>query len=87
MSTFVIIPLNGGDSGFADKLVALKNKAMRLPGGEWLVAYDGTSKQLSDEFGISDNDKASAIVIGFSAYWGRAGSDVWEWIKANMEKL
>ena len=85
MPIFVIIPLDGGDSGFSAKLAMFKNKAMRLPVGEWLVAYDGTSKQLSDELGISENGKSSAIVVGFSAYWGRASSDVWEWIKANME--
>lgn len=85
MSTFVIIPTSGGDTAFVGKLTELKNKAMRLPMGEWLVAYEGTSKQLSDELGISENEKASAIVIGFSSYWGRSSSDVWEWIKANSK--
>ena len=83
MATFVIIPTSG-DTGIG-RLLPQKfgNKTFRLPNGEWLVSYEGTSKQLSDELGISENKDASALVLNFSAYWGRASKDIWEWIKEN----
>lgn len=83
MSTFVVIPISGNTAKIDGALGAYKNKALKLDRGEWLVSYDGTSKQLSDDLGISNDDTLSAIVIGFSAYWGRASADIWEWIKAN----
>ncbi|WP_281647376.1 hypothetical protein [Parendozoicomonas sp. Alg238-R29] len=83
MSTFIIVPVGGATN--IDQILPQKfgNKALRLPNGEWLVAYDGTSRQLSDDIGISESPSGSAIVLNFSAYWGRAGKDVWEWIAAN----
>lgn len=85
MATFAIIPLSG-DLKLQETLPSkFGNKTFCLPKGEWLVSYDGTSRQLSDELGISDNKDASAMVVNFSAYWGRAGNDVWEWIKENGE--
>ncbi|KAF3983259.1 MAG: hypothetical protein HFP81_00140 [Methylococcales symbiont of Hymedesmia sp. n. MRB-2018] len=57
------------------------NDSLRLPHGEWLVSYDGVTKQLSDELGISENESSSALVLNFSGYWGRSTADVWEWIK------
>ena len=87
MATFIIIPSVGSntfDTIFPEKFA---NKAMRLPNGEWLVAYDGTSKQLSEEAGITETEPStgSAMVLNFSAYWGRASQDIWEWIKENGE--
>lgn len=85
MATFVVIP-TVGNSNFDDEFPEFfGNKCLRLPNGEWLVSYDGTSKQLSDELGISENKNASALVLNFSAYWGRASNDIWEWIKEHGE--
>lgn len=85
MATFIIIPTLGNtgiDQSLPDKL---GNKALKLPNGEWLVSYTGTSRQLSDELGISDHESASALVLNFSSYWGRASKDIWEWVSANDE--
>ena len=82
MGTFIIIPIDGTTTEIDQTLPQFGNKALRLPTGQWLVAYDGTSRQLSDEVGISESS-GSALVLNFSAYWGRAGKDIWEWIAAN----
>lgn len=85
MATFVIIP-TAGITGIEKKLPkTFGNKALRLPNGEWLVSYSGTSQQLSDEVGISESPDGSAIVLNFSAYYGRASANIWEWIKENGE--
>lgn len=84
MATFAIIPADK-DHDSLDKAIAGKfgNKSFRLPQGEWFVSYDGTSTQLSNELGISDGAKGAAVVLNFSGYWGRAGKDIWEWLKEN----
>lgn len=85
MQTFVIVP--SVDSVEFDSHISAKfeTKAFRLPKGEWLVAYEGTSKQLSDDLGISEKESGwpASLVLNFSGYWGRAGKDVWEWISVN----
>ena len=83
MSTFIVVPVSGTTN--IDQVLPKKfgNKALQLPRGEWLVAYDGTSRQLSDDIGIGESPSDSAIILNFSAYWGLAGQDVWEWIAAN----
>jgi hypothetical protein len=84
MATFVIIPADK-DHAPLDKAIAEKfgNKSFCLPQGEWFVSYDGTSTQLSNELGISDGAIGAAVVLNFSGYWGRAGKDIWEWLKEN----
>lgn len=83
MANFIIIPTTGNTNIDDDLPKKFGNKALRLPQGEWLVSYAGTSKQLSDDIGISDNTSGSAIVLNISGYWGRASTDIWEWLKEN----
>ncbi len=54
---------------------------------EWLVSSSGTAKDVSDKLGISDNerDTGSAIVFRMENYYGRAPSNIWEWIKTKAE--
>lgn len=86
MATFIIVPTGGTNSLEFDLPREYENKAFRLPNGEWLVSYNGTSKQLSDELGISENQSSTAIVFNISGYWGRASNNIWEWLKENGEK-
>ena len=85
MQTFVVIPFTENEAFDAHISSKFGSKAFHLPRGEWLVAFDGTSKQLSDEIGVSEKDAGwpSTLVVNFSGYWGRAGKDVWEWISVN----
>lgn len=86
MAHFVIIPTTTGDSSALDAAVSGKfgNKCLKLPRGEWLVSFDGTSKQLSDELQISAGEiGVPAAVLNYSGYFGRANKDIWEWISVN----
>ncbi|MTI11557.1 hypothetical protein [Sansalvadorimonas verongulae] len=67
MSTFIIIPVGGTTNLDQTLPQQFGNKALRLPNGEWFVSYDGTSRQLSDDIGISESTTGSAIVLNFSA--------------------
>ena len=85
MTVFAVLPLNDQESVES----AIRQKApdafYALPSGQFLVAFPGTSKELSDMLGISDRETASAIVVRVDSYYGRAPRDVWEWIKSRSE--
>jgi hypothetical protein len=52
-----------------------------LPRGNWLIAYQGTSQQLTEELQITGVGDASGIIMSISSYWGRTNPAVWEWLK------
>ena len=81
MANFIVIPLST-DKESLNKAISEKfgNACYCLSNGDWLVSYVGTSKQLSDDLGLSDGETGSAIVINFSGYWGYASNDIWEWL-------
>ena len=86
VTTYVIIPTR--DLPSLDDKIQKKfgDTSYRLPLGEWLVAYQGTSQQLFDELDIlGDKDSGSAIVLAISSYWGRTNPQVWEWFKQYSE--
>ncbi len=55
---------------------------------QWIISGKGTIKQVSDTLKISvkENPVGSAIVLGISGYWGRASSDLWDWMKVKLEE-
>jgi len=58
----------------------------------WLIRYSGTSVELSNHLKISGQPKGvpaevgSALVTLVSSYYGRAPTDMWEWIQTRWEK-
>ena len=85
MPLFVVIPTEDDTTIGVSLAEKYGNKALELPRGEWLVSYDGTSKQFSDELGISENLGQSAVVLNFSGYWGYADNSIWEWLAVNAK--
>ena len=65
--------------------------------GQWIVASEGTARQLSSELGIVPEGPDTAgqtlapirntIVFNVTAYWGRSPSDVWEWLATKGEQV
>lgn len=47
----------------------------------WLVAGEGTPKEVSDKLGVSNGTNGSAIVVEVGAYFGFASRNIWNWIK------
>jgi len=58
---------------------------------QYLISANGTAIDVSAKLGIYDprNPTApaagSAIVFATSAYFGRAATNIWDWIKAKLE--
>lgn len=65
--------------------------ALSVTETQWLVAASGTSEDLVRRLGIFDraNPSApavgSAIVFATSGYFGRAPTNIWEWLKTKLE--
>lgn len=53
----------------------------------WLLIAPNavTTIELANALGITDGSVSSAIVVRVENYFGRANTDVWEWIAAKME--
>jgi hypothetical protein len=51
-----------------------------------LVAGKGTAQDISNALGISEGTTASGIVSAMGSYYGRAPTNVWEWVKAKWEQ-
>jgi hypothetical protein len=60
-------------------------KSFELPRGEFFVSFKGTSQELSDVLKITDGTSGSAIVSSVGSYYGRAGTNIWEWVQAHWE--
>jgi len=55
-----------------------------LLSGQWLLVAEGTAKSVSDSLGISDGTTGTAVIVLFTSYFGRASTQVWEWLAAKM---
>ena len=54
---------------------------------QWLVAAEGTAREVSDRLGITGVDPpgiVSSVVFGVAGYYGRASSEMWEWVAAKL---
>ena len=94
MAVFAVIPL-------AHNLPLLTERVQRrFPEGErylmpnaagWLVSHKGTSVDLCNLLEITGQPEGvrspvgSALVAPITSYYGRAPTDMWEWIKVKME--
>ena len=58
---------------------------MEITPNEWMVSDNGTAVEVSKKLKIPDATNGVAIVIGFTSYYGRAPTPIWDWIKAKLE--
>jgi len=87
MAVFVVVPDNPSAIPFIERIseVIPPGKAFRLPAGQWMISFEGTSRELSEKLGFNDeNPSTVGVVFGINSYWGRASGDVWEWLSQKM---
>lgn len=85
MTVFVVVPFNEQTAQALVAKIPLKYpKHYVLPRGGFLVASEGTSKEVALSLGIDGTPNNSVgLVTSASGYWGAASNDLWEWIKQN----
>ncbi|MBU1313972.1 MAG: hypothetical protein KJ947_22535 [Alphaproteobacteria bacterium] len=65
---------------------AFPDDHMRLQDDEWLVASSASAQDVSDRLGITSGENGSAIVFRMGSYYGRASTNIWDWIKTKSEE-
>jgi hypothetical protein len=86
MTMFVVIP-STRDGVKLERALAEKfsEDYYRLPNGEWLVRYEGTSEELSTTLETSSIGVGGrAFVLAIREYFGFAPANAWTWIKAGQ---
>jgi hypothetical protein len=53
---------------------------LKIGPGQWLVAGGGTAGDVSNQLGITSGASGVAMVCLIGGYFGRAPSNVWEWM-------
>jgi len=55
---------------------------------QWIISVKGTAKQISDTLGVSGKEPPTgeAVILTIAGYWGRADTNLWEWMKVKMEE-
>lgn len=88
MAMFMIVPINN-PAGIEQQLGSLKATNgldfIKLPTSGFMVSYNGTSKELSNVLGITEGTSGTAVVASISSYYGRAPTDIWDWVKTRWE--
>lgn len=91
MTIFAIL-LPGPNEQLADAIkAAYPNNWLSLNDTQFLVSSSGTVMEVSAKIGVADpNDRqkppiGSAVIFATTAYYGRAPTPVWDWVKAKLE--
>lgn len=87
MAIFLVLPTADGtiDKALGAQREQSKLEFITLPKGGYFVSYKGTSEELSALLGITDGTSGAGIVAAVNSYFGRAPSNIWEWVGSRME--
>ena len=66
---------------------AFPGNHLKVEDGQYLVSSPGIAKDVSDRLGITDGKTGVAMVFSMANYFGRAPTDIWDWIKAKAEAV
>ena len=58
---------------------------LKIREGIWLIEAKTTAQDVSEQLGSSSGETGTAIILKVSSYYGRAETDVWDWIQAHWE--
>lgn len=88
MAIFLVVPTNGQDGikkALADHKASNHLDFIDLPKDGFFVSYSGTSQELSNTIGISDGSSGTGVVVAVSSYFGRAPTNIWDWVQSRWE--
>lgn len=94
MPIYLLTPLADNQDQAAQlviKHVAQANRYQLPNGSGWLIFYPGTSVELSNFLGITGFAEGmhpsltSVLITSVGSYYGRAQTDMWEWLKTRFE--
>jgi len=65
---------------------AYKDNHLRLNPGCWIIADSVTAREVSEKIGVGSTATPSgtAVVASVANYYGRASTEIWEWMKSRL---
>ena len=67
---------------------AFPSDHIQIRPGQWFVVAPGTAREISDRLGVTPGTTSgAAVIVAVSGYYGRASTELWEWVKAKIGTL
>lgn len=85
MSIFVLFRVTKPEAVKAAVAAMFPHDHYQAADDEWVISANMTAKELSDALRITHGENGSGVVFKMSSYFGRAPSDLWDWIKTKSE--
>ncbi len=89
MRVFSVVNINQAKTADLKRELELAypgDASFELAPGNWLVASEGTTKDVSDRLGFTKERVSSGVVFTIDSYNGWANPAVWEWLKLKFEQ-
>ncbi len=88
MSIFVIFRVSNPSKLEAELAREFPDDHRVLSEGQYLVAAKGSAKDVSDRLKITGEGGGTgpAIIFRMLNYYGRAPTDIWDWVKVKAEQ-
>ena len=87
MGIFLVTAINDPSKVEASIKAHFNGEYYQVPhNNAWFVVFNGTTKELSDKIGLTNAANGTGVVIAVSNYYGRAPTDMWEWLKTRVER-
>jgi len=86
MAIFVIFRVSNVAAMEVAMARAFPGNHLRVDSAEWVVSAVGTPKDVSDKLGVTPGtETGTAMIFSMGSYYGRATTEIWDWIKAKAE--
>jgi hypothetical protein len=85
MAVFAILILRPSPVLEAEIQRIFPDDSIKLSNDDWLVSYSGSVIKLSEELGVTDGKNGAAVILRVGSYYGRAPTNIWDWIKEKLE--
>lgn len=86
MSIFVIFRVSEPEKVKAALEASFPDNYLEVADGQFLVVSGLSAEAVSDKLKISDGVNGNGMVFAMGSYFGRASTNIWDWIKAKAEK-
>ena len=87
MALFAVMVAKDHPNLVAKLQTSFPENHLKVANGQWIVSSLGTAKEVSDILGISEGEAGTTgIVCTIGNYFGRASSDIWEWMASRLKR-
>ena len=86
MSIFVLFRVTDVEKVKSALVTKFPDDYLEVEAGQFLISSNLSAESVSEKLKITDGTNGNAIVFAMGSYYGRASTNIWDWIKAKAEK-